>query len=902
MMPSDMANLARHCASCMVATVFAICMQSTISHARIVDMNSDPGLALGKGYDTDSARAVGECVTSGDSPTVPTTDSKTNDAIEYSSDFEIIETMQDMRRHLDLSAEVSVKSMFANANVKTSYEKRVSKNSYNVFAIVSIVARAGVKQLKKPKLRDGYFDMLKNNPTRFREACGNTFVSEIIRGARFYGLVEVHTTSQEDARSVAASLSGTVSIITANGNVKTELAEKLSKKRVSVTVYASGGAVNNFSRSLELMFDSADHFVKHIASKPKEIIANTSNYSTLILPEDAEPPIVSHFRMDSISDLIKLADNAKLLLADIEYIRQNRNQFDDFDADELEQVSTNLVAYRGTVNATIMSCYGPEQKCNLPDNLAFPSVKLPNRRQSNTLTNFSVFEKRIGRQPVTDTKDSNGWTDLHYIALLDLPSEADTLISKMKDARQAVNQPIEPQGLMDRELWQLVKDLGWSGSRLRVGQTPMHIAAQENSVSTLERMIAYTGDPNVSDRKGRVPLHYAAMMGAKDAAHILAQHGKIDLYRKDRAGRTPLYYALTSEHIELAEMLIGYYRDENLALELDKTFWLSMVRNNNLNSARLVLRKTRGEVLPYVDERGDTALHISVREKNYDMASLLLEPIMAEEDKKAEKKHVDIDAQNSRGETALHWAALRGGRLFVELLIEKQASIEKEDYRGMTALHWAALRAGVGSQFVIDPLIRAGGDLLKRDKKGRTPLHLAAMRGYGKVVEALLPYGRTQEYIADNRGRFAIHVAASNGHVNVVRKFMEHDSQYLRWKDDQHKATPLHHASKECHHGMVRFLLGSGAEVNARDARGQRPLHWAASTEAHPRYPCIIVAEMLIKSGANVNAIDKFQRAPLYYTRRNPAIAETLKANGARFETNDPSDPRYYDKDAVFVR
>lgn len=56
----------------------------------------------------------------------------------------------------------------------------------------------------------------------------------------------------------------------------------------------------------------------------------------------------------------------------------------------------------------------------------------------------------------------------------------------------------------------------------------------------------------------------------------------------------------------------------------------------------------------------------------------------------------------------------------------------------------------------------------------------------------------------------------------------------------------------------VRQMIDSGANVNARDAEGKTPLHWAASAT-----PETIAA--LLLAGADVHAIDQLQRAPLHF-------------------------------------
>jgi ankyrin repeat protein len=75
----------------------------------------------------------------------------------------------------------------------------------------------------------------------------------------------------------------------------------------------------------------------------------------------------------------------------------------------------------------------------------------------------------------------------------------------------------------------------------------------------------------------------------------------------------------------------------------------------------------------------------------------------------------------------------------------------------------------------------------------------------------------------------------------------------------------------------VRSLIASGADVNAKDKRGDRPLYLAA------KHGQIAVVELLIASGANVNAKSRSDGTPLSmavsYGHIN--IAKLLIAKGA---------------------
>lgn len=62
--------------------------------------------------------------------------------------------------------------------------------------------------------------------------------------------------------------------------------------------------------------------------------------------------------------------------------------------------------------------------------------------------------------------------------------------------------------------------------------------------------------------------------------------------------------------------------------------------------------------------------------------------------------------------------------------------------------------------------------------------------------------------------------------------------------------TALHLAALKGHSGVVKFLLGTGADINAVDSEGLIALHWAAY------YGHREVVKSLFGAGADIKAVD----------------------------------------------
>ena len=99
----------------------------------------------------------------------------------------------------------------------------------------------------------------------------------------------------------------------------------------------------------------------------------------------------------------------------------------------------------------------------------------------------------------------------------------------------------------------------------------------------------------------------------------------------------------------------------------------------------------------------------------------------------------------------------------------------------------------------------------------------------------------------------------------------------------------LHYAAQaafsETAAAVVAALLEAGANLEARDAFGCTPLHYAARAEL-PGTATVVAA--LLEAGADRNARDNDDKRPLVYAEDN----EQLKGTDAYWKLNDARFPR----------
>ena len=85
----------------------------------------------------------------------------------------------------------------------------------------------------------------------------------------------------------------------------------------------------------------------------------------------------------------------------------------------------------------------------------------------------------------------------------------------------------------------------------------------------------------------------------------------------------------------------------------------------------------------------------------------------------------NLEASDSKGYRPLHFAAERGKKKMVSLLVQARVNVDATGNHGVTALHLAARSSRRGAPDCVEVLLAAGADIDARTSAGRRPFDLA---------------------------------------------------------------------------------------------------------------------------------------------------------------------------------
>uniref|UniRef100_A0ABD2XBK6 Uncharacterized protein n=1 Tax=Trichogramma kaykai TaxID=54128 RepID=A0ABD2XBK6_9HYME len=388
--------------------------------------------------------------------------------------------------------------------------------------------------------------------------------------------------------------------------------------------------------------------------------------------------------------------------------------------------------------------------------------------------------------------------------------------------------------------------------------TALHLAARRNEAVTygcvVQKDAAMTisalfkiydrFDVNYADEFGLTHFHVACNYGCADVVEKFLELGEDPNCLLVEKGDSPLHLALYGCHDKAAHALVRAGADPNFANAL-----------------------------------GMTALHIICqRAKGPDDLAMLKTLLELTHDK---YRPVQVNTRDKFGKTPLHYAVEQQDEELFEILLKNEADSHLSDYEGLTPLHiiFKTPRRPYSITLknmllAIIKTIRSPVQINAQDKLGKTPLHYALVQQHAEFVKILVENGANPN-LADSEGLTSLHIIIKQN-WNSYRGNKNYESFTTKFFDisrkkgqpvqinarDKKGQTPLHYAVYKGNVQIVISLLEIGADANVADTEGLTPLHIIYdSLLAH----CILRISSENEQQMQVNARDKLGRTPLHY-------------------------------------
>lgn len=369
-------------------------------------------------------------------------------------------------------------------------------------------------------------------------------------------------------------------------------------------------------------------------------------------------------------------------------------------------------------------------------------------------------------------------------------------------------------------------------------------------------------------------LSIASWNGTKDLAALLLENGA-DALLPDRYGRTPIHLASENGHVEVVKLLLEHksalepnasdpkhkITADNGANICDGTMRSPLHCSALHSQTRCVeLLLDQGAEIT-VDIENMTALHYAVSTSSEESVQCLL----------------DAGVSINTGVTRHIWRSKYEGQMLQYVLHTDSSQVVKKgiyDCQGLTGLHYAAL---TGCQRMTKFLLDRAANPNIVSANGETPLHLALKRDlYGpkwprvtdhwndpihRIESALDFMGYESE---DEVERAKTEILIEEHRLAILTLLLGQNLTDVNAKDG-YGSSPLHsviYEDSNAHH-IIRLLIERGANVCARNAKGQTPIHLACVKGS------LQSVSTLVKHGAQVTDCDSDGLNAIHFSAQN---------------------------------
>jgi ankyrin repeat protein len=347
----------------------------------------------------------------------------------------------------------------------------------------------------------------------------------------------------------------------------------------------------------------------------------------------------------------------------------------------------------------------------------------------------------------------------------------------------------------------------------RYGVRPLSIAATNGSARMIELLLNAKADPEAAIGDGETALLSAARSGNLEAVKLLIEHGAKVNAKESWRGQTALMWAAAEGHVPVTQALIAAGAELNARSKSGFTPFLFAVREGRAGVVDTLLKAgvSVNEALPPSMRRGggsaghgSTALMLAVTNAHFELASKLL-------DAGADPN------EGVQGWTALHLISdiRKPGAGSNDPAPPGSGSMDSLELVRRLVAHGANVNAQTTRSRNIG--------LTSLNTEGATPFLLACRTADAELMRVLLSLGADPK-IPTVEKTTPLMVAAGVG---------------TRSPGEDAGTEPEALAA-------VKLLVELGADVNARDERGETAIHGVA----YKHFP--FVAQYLLDHGARV--------------------------------------------------
>jgi hypothetical protein len=317
---------------------------------------------------------------------------------EVASDCITIQDVETLHKSLGISVDAGGSYLGFSGSAKANYVNKCDFSSFSTYVIVRVSVKNATKTIDSPTFSPDASELLtNNNPDRFRQRFGDSFISGVLTGGEYFAIYQVTSSDQKEKEGMASKINTAFKSPIAAANLGVEIKNETEKSKFHLEVICRvfrQGTISTTDLNAEDIMKSAKNFpvgVSEDKAFPYEVLLQS--YDALKNPNDRFVYVDIQNQQDVLEDLAKKRFEFLALRDNLKYILKFSDDFtnaDDtpVDRDKLIKDYNEVVDAINTMQREASACTRDANKCeftkfdvskfNLPSPKVIALIRVPN--------------------------------------------------------------------------------------------------------------------------------------------------------------------------------------------------------------------------------------------------------------------------------------------------------------------------------------------------------------------------------------------------------------------------------------------------------------------------------------------------------------------------------------------